>query len=414
MEPRREMFCDRVQYFFDCAQEAWDIDYGSAMALELYGDEAAIERVIETPGPFDPSSHYRNRRATCLRLVAMADDIIARLPLERRAGLAHNSLHYVVHGIRELSETMSYWTVEDEIDGGCMEPFRDRPRSVAGVTNKRTARRLLSPKFIRRYVKKHAMTEADHLRDLSAVAIRRAAQTSPKNDPVLTEIRRAQIAAAQPRYDRMMAQAFPNILNRNARSVPRDQRKIIKRSLNVATSLLGIDTVKAFLRGDEIRLIGSEGVLILRKRGGLASRGHGCLSVALASIDGTTLADLCTYIDATPTLDQLCGFALWMRAGEDRSIMETANITKLTDGAMEHPLVAHHYATRRLATDDPRATAHDLITGRVVRTFHLSCDQKMERARAYWERTKGHWIGAMRAAVIGHRNFHVYRLAGAF
>jgi hypothetical protein len=402
---RRETFTDRTQYFIDCAQEGWELDSGSALALELYGDEAAIKEVINAPGALHPDSHYRNRRVKCLRLVAMADDIIDRLPAGRRSGIAHRSLHYVTHGIRELAETMSYWTIEDEIDGGCMEPYRDRSRSRNGITNKATARRLLAPSFIRRCVKKHAPSEADHLRDLHAVAMRRAARDAPQRDPDLMAFYRAQIAAAQPRYDRIMAAAFPH--HRHALPVPRKQRKVIRRSLNIATSLLGIDTVKAFLSGEEIRLVGREAMLMLRKRGRLAARGHGCLSVAVADRNGTTLADLCTYIDGTPTLDQLCGFALWMRAGEERAVMETANITKLADGAAEHPLIAHHYAVRRAA----RAETPDPV-GRAIRSY-LTHDQKMARAATYWDRTREHWIAALSVAVIGHRNFHLYRTAGA-
>jgi hypothetical protein len=146
---------------------------------------------------------------------------------------------------------------------------------------------------------------------------------------------------------------------------------------------------------------------MLRKRGRLAARGHGCLSVAVADRNGTTLADLCTYIDGTPTLDQLCGFALWMRAGEERAVMETANITKLADGAAEHPLIAHHYAVRRAA----RAETPDPV-GRAIRSY-LTHDQKMARAATYWDRTREHWIAALSVAVIGHRNFHLYRTAGA-
>lgn len=417
MQPRATQFRDRVQYFFDCAQEGWELDAGSALTLELYGDEQAISQIIDAPGAMEPiPSHYRNRQHTCLRLAAMADDILPHLPEERRAGITQAGLRYVAHAIADLAETMSCWTIEDEIDGGCMEPFRDRPRSRNGITNKKTVRRLMAPKFIRRYVKNNAPEHADHLVNLHRVVARRAQHIIPKHDPELMRLYRAQIAAAAPRYDRMMQEAFPHLRKLSAPS--RDNRKIIKRSLNIATSLLGEDTVRSFLRGEQIRLIGTDTMLLLRKRGSLAARGHGCLSIAIADREGTTLADLCTYIENTPTLDQLCGFALWMNAGEERKIMETANITKLADGSREHPIIAHHYEYRhqQMIADlgpDTQTAVQDMILGNRRRSFQLSYEEKRERARQYWEKTKGEWIEAMMVAVIGYRNFPIYRLAGA-
>lgn len=415
MEARTHQFADHIQYFFDGAQEGWELDAGSAMALQLYGDEAKITGIIDSAGPLPERHHYRNRRAKCLQLADLADDILPRLPADRRAGLVQTGLRYVAHSVHDLAETMSYWTIEDEIDGGCMEPRRRRPRSRKGITNKRTARRLMAPGFIRRYVRNSAPEHADHLVALHQVVSRRATVTAPRHDPELGVLYRAQLSAMQPRYERMMAAAFPKLHLEPA--TPRWQRKVIKRSLNIATSLLGEETVRSFLRGEQIRLIGTNTMLVLRKRGRLAARGHGCLSVAVADRSGATLADLCTYIENTPTIDQLCGFALWMNAGEERKIIETANITRLMDGAKEHPVIEHHYAHRRAQLIEdvgPHNAAQigDILNGRRYR-YQLSHEEKRERARQYWEKTKGEWIEALLVAVIGYRDFHLYRMAGA-
>jgi hypothetical protein len=310
---------------------------------------------------------------------------------------------------------MSYWTIEDEIDGGCMEPYWNHPRSRSGVTNKSTERRLLSPKFIRRYVKLNAAEHASHLMALNQIVIRRAQETTPAKDPELMALYRAQLNAARPRHDRMIAAAFPHL--HKPMEVPHDQRKVIKRSMAIATSLLGADTVKSFLRGEQIRLMGTDTMLVLRKRGSLLARGHGALSIAIADREGTTLADLCTYIENTPTLDQLCGFALWMNAGDERKIMETANITKLAEGAKDHPIIAHHYEQRRTemaAIPEPQHGTMELLTGRFVpRRMQLTHEQKRERSAQYWEKTKGEWLEAMLVAVVGYRNFPIYKQAGA-
>ena len=417
MEPRTTQFADRTQYFFDGAQEASELDTGSALTLELYGDEEKITALIDADGPLVSGiikGHFKNRREKCRQLAAMADDILPHLPEMRRAGIASAGLKYVSHEVYDLAETMSWWTIEDEIDGGCMEPCRRRPRCRNGVTNKLTARRLLSPKFIRRYVKVNAPEHAKHLVDLHNIVLRRAIQTQPCHDPELIRLYRAQLAAVAPRHDRMMAEAFPRL----SRPTPKDQRKVIRRSFDVAVSLLGETTVRSFLRGETIKLLGNETMLMLRKRGRLDARGHGCLSVVIADREGTTLADLCTYIEDTPTLDQLCGFALWMNAGEERKIMETANITKLADGGRDHPVIQHHYEQRRLQQaqlmeDDDEHAVYDLITGRVKHRFALTHEQKRDRASQYWDKTKGEWLEAMMVFVIGYRNFPIYKAAGA-
>jgi hypothetical protein len=42
----------------------------------------------------------------------------------------------------------------------------------------------------------------------------------------------------------------------------------------------------------------------------------------------------------------------------------------------------------------------------------LTYEQEWERNTAYWEETKSHWIEAMMALVIGHRNLAVFGEAG--
>lgn len=402
-----------VEYFLDCAQEATELDACSAMTLRLYGDDREL-----LPIATQRFHSFKERLRHNLQLAEEADIILAWLPPERRAGLIHLGLRGIVYEIEQMAEVFACWAMEDEIEGGCLLPFRERQRQKKGVTFKRTLRRLYSPKFIRRYVRRNR-DEADHLKKLADIVIGRAIMLGEPalSDRTINEAYRAQInnrakirATAQ-EYEQWKA------------------RKMILRSWRQAMSIVGRETVSAFLRGEEVRLIGAESILAIRKRGALHDVGHGCLSVALLTRDGASLADLCTYIENTPTLDQLSAFALWMKAGEDRSIIKSANIIRIEDGVSSHPLLQREPRQsyqERLAVIGARLTQelgqeqatrilemlNDNPNRRVRFVRQLTYEETRHRNQEYWQRTKGHWMEAMVVAIIGYQNLPLFKVSG--
>lgn len=167
-------------------------------------------------------------------------------------------------------------------------------------------------------------------------------------------------------------------------------------------------------------------ILVLRKRGSLTDRGHGSLSVALADRNGARLADLCTFIENTPTLDQLAGFALWMAAGEERAVLELANVIQITDEGRGHPLLCLRPAPpqhdrewaiaeleRMLGPEQAGRVAEIVFSKRKPVERQLSYEQQRARNDAYWAETKGEWIEAMMVFVVGYRNFPIFKQAGA-
>lgn len=402
MRPRVQSPEPRVEYFLDCAVQAGELDACSGMTLRLYDRDADVLRITDA----EPECKWRRRAQKQLDLCALADEVLADLPPLRRAGLVRSGLIHMADELHSFAEVFSNWAIDDAVEGGDLEPFRDRLRSKNGVPFKRTMRRLRAPRFIRKYVKQH-VAEAAHFRALSDVAVRRAREITPANDPTIIQDWRMQIGRKQAVEAR-----------RHHRDV-RGERKVILRSYHAAASVLGAEAVGAFLRGEEIALHGKDVALVLRKKGALAARGHGCLSVGLATRDGTRLADLCTFIEDTPMLDQLCGFALWMQAGEERKVIETANIIEATPDGKAHPLLLEkprRSLEAMLADVDPQtADAITRVLGENRKPFRrqLSYEETRARNTAYWEQTKGQWIEAMLANVVGYRNFAIFRAAGA-
>ena len=412
MQARRTAPVPEVEYFLDSAQEQAEMDACSAMTLRLYGDD-----VVMLPIVTQKFENYHVRREHCLTLIEMADDILVRLPEKRRAGLVHTGLRNITYEIINLAEMISSWAIDDAVEGGAFDPFRDQVRSRKGIIFKNTMRQLRSPRYARRYVKRRA-GEASHLKQLAQIMVRRAAALPGPalQDQSLTHDWRAQLNWSQVRTAAVHLDA------------ERKKRKVILRSLRAATSIVGTETVSAFLRGEEIKLIGSESILVVRKRGLLTDTGHGCLSVGLLDRSGTRLADLCTFVEDTPCLDQLSAFALWMASGEDREVIKTANVIDVTNEGRGHPLLIR--PSRDLICEQAMAElimrlgpeqADQIIAmiegkrnprGKVF-VRQLTYEQHQARNKAYWEEMRGHYIEAMMVLVIGYRNFPIFKAAEA-
>lgn len=400
-----------IEYFLDSAQEVAELDACSAMTLRLYGTDAVIAPIIS-----GDLRHYKKRRPQCLRLAEVADEILADLPVRRRAGLVGLGLKFMATEIVSLAEVLSAWAIDDEVDGGAMKPFRLRVRSKNGVPFKRTSRRLMSPKFIRRSAKSN-IDSAVHLRALTAVLVARARALPPGvewRDPGISAEWQRQVAAAARRY-----YGDPPLLKHS-------DRKVILRSLKTATAVLGEESVRAFVRGEEIRLIGRDTILAIRKRRLLSDRGDGCLSVGMMDRNGASLANLCTFIENTPTLDQLTGFALLMRAGEERDILDKANLISTTAAGDDHPLIQQRRRARQenmaaamanLQGIDPEMAYRIVVVmgARPRRRFirQLSYEDWRARNDAYWRATQGLWTEALVCIVIGYRDLPVFKAAGA-
>ncbi len=393
-----------IEYFLDGAQGELELDACTAMTLRLYGDDAVLLPIVS--GEF---RGYKERRKHCLALTEAADAILPLLPIERRDGLIHKGLGSIGYAIEQLAECYSMWAIEDEVDGGCMLPFRERLRSRNGIVFKNTMRHLRSPRFIRKYVKRRR-EDVGHLIDLTKIMMRRVRETPSqviRDDRGIMSDWRAQ-------YNFMSPESRWNkqFLKLSSKPDKRAERKMIKRSLQTAISILGIDIVKEFLRGEAVKISGTDTILVIKKRAPLNQTGHGCLSVGLADRNGVLLADLCTFVEKTPTLDQLSAFALWMMSGEERQVIETANVIDLAPAGVNHPLfIEKREQERREFANliqemgpEKAEQVFGLLTRRSKRKKaprQLSYEAQRERNCAYWEETKSVWMEAMLVLVLG-------------
>lgn len=398
MEIRRARLDDHVEYFIDGASEANEIDGCTAVTLRLYGDPIVTRNIVDAN---HPGKGWRGRCQNGIELSNYASTLLARLPAERRGALIYGGLASLHHMIRELAKVLADWGATDETEGGAMKPFlRKRSRLQGdGSIFHRTARRIHSPSWIRRYIKQNESGESRHLRTVAKIAFDRIGLTPADTirDGFAAIRADLNLQLEWQRQDYVprpeVQEARNRVLRGTAAGIPKDRRKILKRAAVLAAGILGASTVSALARGEPIAITGPTVALQVQKRTSLASLGHGHLSVAVTDHSGAHLADLCVYFDKTPALDQVTGLALWMKAGLEAELIEKANITSMGAAGYAHPLF------------EARQKNNQLLFDALMRSpWHGSTwEAHRQRVDDYWKATGAVWTEALAVFVLGAR-----------
>jgi hypothetical protein len=385
-----------VEYFLDNAVESMELDTGTATALRLYGSDREMLDITCVRGNDAYASlpwrlKLQDRRSRCEKLARYADNLLLNVSDTRRSGIIFEGLLWMSWGITELAEVLASWAIGDEVEGGYCKDFRKKPRMRKGKIFPNLVRKLESPEHIRKCVRNYE-NEWSQLRDAASIVVARMDKWLPQRDESIQREVRELMTQCNPEISTNLLPLPPSaneFLRRTSREDAKINQKIIKKSLKVALSIVGEEGTKAFLRGEEIKLVGDNAMVLVRKRRGLANKGEGCLSVAIAERNGTRLADLCTYIPNTPTLDQLAGLALAVMAGHEREILDKhANVIRITEAGIGHPMLQGR-----------KARAETLLGN----TQLFDIQQQQARAKAYFNKTRKIWIDALTLHVVPRR-----------
>lgn len=379
--------------FIDDATSGWNVTLATSAALKLYGDASAVmaikNRHGEAPAEFRDLLKSLNRgvptpyqsRQMRFDLGTMANDIIRELPPPRRAAIVASAYPHLVNSAISISQCCASWAFEDERIGGAMLPYRRKRARVDRHDNptKRVARRLHAPSWIRRYVKNN--DSAGYLRDIAQqfLSISHYAveyELDPADLMMLTDdLEHVAAIDAQSSNE-------PDPFERPwSRWIDPSQRKVMRKSAEAAASIVGDDAVSALLRGEHHDIVGPEITYRVRLPHGARGHGHGQLSVTMIE-GGRELARLCVYVPKTPALDQVAAIALHAMAGEDREVLDSANIIEALADGVGHPLVAARRVTQFMATE-----------GRYEREHRLQ--------REYFARTQSEWLESTFVFVFG-------------
>lgn len=379
-----------VTWYLDCALEHDELDGGSHLALKLYADRKAILAIVDDPP--DPGDYFiRDPKHTRLgrkdALKHLADATLAALPDAERGAVAWAGVQHIRMQIDQLANTLAGWAHEDSIIGGCMLPWKRVTTKWTDryILTKRQERDLHSRNWIKRYVKHN--DDSRRLRLAGGRAMARfagidLAMVRQSGDKLANDLH-----AQHEGYRRWNEYAIRSIararggLPDSDRAARRKRRKVIKRAATTAVALLGTATVSAFAQGRPVVLAGQMLSLEVARLGSSATLGHAGLHVAAVDPQNQRkLADLCVYHEQTPALDQLTALALSMQAGEESDIIQTANMSGVTDLGRAHPLILQ------------RGRAQPIWQPR---------DQRQMGNEAYWQSTKPIWIETLGVYVLG-------------
>jgi hypothetical protein len=201
-----------------------------------------------------------------------------------------------------------------------------------------------------------------------------------------------------PARERNRYRRLPQKLRRKAQE---GNKKILKRAVKIASSVLGVHAVSALARGDKINVEGPNMTLQMQKSGFLTDMGMHAIDVAMLDHSGELLAKLCVYQDKVPAIDQAVGFALMVQSGMEKELVDEANIVTLTPAGQSNIIIAERQQRALQSVERMGAPALNCAQRNRIQFGH---DQDRWWHRKYWEETKHIWIDTVTAAVLGpHR-----------
>ena len=415
---RTKPYHDAFEYCLDSAVEVMEITGAAHITIMLYGDPDIIEPLTKWHLPLEHRPGQNPRRDIALNVERYAGELLLQLPESRRRAIMGMSYPHIISNIVLTSRTLANWAHEDNRRGGCMEPFKKATRGrpgqkliqFDGSTTPKLERRLNSPDFIRQYT--HASGEARHYRNV----MRQFFETFDTCRGVPDEAEQMQVTDDLEKLRASLRARRAITRNRSQEDWMKDklkrllggkeptktllkqlrtsQHKSIKRSVALASAILGAATVSAFARGEPVIIPGQQVNLQIARNSLLKHSGHGTVRCTFVDKDKKLLANLCVYHKDTPTLDQLAAFALTMQAGEEAALLESANFTLITKEGLKHPFIQ-----KKKQKEPP------ININLNMRILTPRDDLTLERQMfdRYYDRTKLIWQDSLGVFTIGRR-----------
>lgn len=116
---------------------------------------------------------------------------------------------------------------------------------------------------------------------------------------------------------------------RNARVIPKEKRKALKRSATLLDAVSGENTVQMFLSGEKVTVTGNKYHFVLTKAAHSSiTNAHGTATTRVYDSDsGEFVCGLCVYSPGVTVFDHLASIVMHCKSGLEDLIIEEANIT---------------------------------------------------------------------------------------
>lgn len=417
MEPQAERLPEWVAHYLDDLKASLAFDPISYYTLMLYGDRALLSEAVVRIHRYDLATESRNytllRQQLFQTCIDHADELWPRVPLAVKRGLIRSSVLDAALHVREAAQMLACWAMTDACEGGCAQPFHRPPRpGIWGswMPGKRAARRLRSPRFIRRYVWAQGDVAARRtvLKRMAGLIIGQECGGAADEEAFYALIEGQQPSTIpQPDYRagllRMLAATHGIKVRKLTARELRRRRRTTARAALFAASLIGARAVGAFARGEVVTLRGPELTFGVRRAQSIHHVGHGALELGVKATDGPALGTACFFIEKTPCLDQLGAIALHTESGTEREILAIANMITVRPEGADHPLIVHR---GRAEAERTRARLQNVNRayqprGRLYRWDHQPEAIRVAREEAYWTATGAIWENALATALLG-------------
>lgn len=428
-ELRLEPLAHEHEYILDQAGEFGDIDSGAGQALRLYGEKARIGAIIEG----GDIGHGVRRRQITRALGNYGYSIIDSMNVEDQGAFYALSFAHIRHDAVQLVPVLAEWAISDRVEGGCMEKHNYPMRCERDFVTpwKRDIRRLHSPAWIRRYVKRDdscrfhrerannlihraACVPKQFLRDgWARFESEYARQREHQRDLEQRQWHRVHqelamgVSYSDAIQDPLRVTIKPKLIGK-FRKKRRAYQKVLRRSSVTATAFLGTEVVRDLLQSKSIVISGKELDFEVQPSAALGSKGHGVLDIAALDKSGSKLADLCVYFEDTPALDQVTALKINVDAGLEMEILQTANIIRMTADGEQHSAIAEKRRAaiaNMISTDTHRII--DADTGHVVPPDPK--ELRLARNETYFKETQHIWDECVKVFVFGRHVETVYQ-----
>jgi hypothetical protein len=307
-----------VSYFMDCAAESMDIAYDALSWMRYFCPNPQLLQLVNFDPRRDPEGVWRNEIKTlenCTNAYKrwFADQKVD--PLEKivcvGSGLA--SLRYMV---REIARHVADFSI---YEGSKWGPFGEYTSSE---------RKGLKP--IRRFkpyrmVEDGAFSHEDGHNEIFVYDWRQALdQHYPRQcvrwiGDILT---RYQELATQLPDEIEIRVPRPIYRHRDRVTYDRDERKAIRRGVELLDGLIGAKARRDFLNTKKLDIPGEQFTLRMTLEGLNGSHGGAKTQVI---VNDAPVCNLCIYTPGTPTLDHIASMIVHVRAGLENDIIEIGN-----------------------------------------------------------------------------------------
>lgn len=168
--------------------------------------------------------------------------------------------------------------------------------------------------------------------------------------------------------DKPVVSYVPVVATRVPKRTIKKVRQAMKRSGEMMRQMVGNENMYSYINGRPFRLRGHLFDYVITKTQAIfeqtANPRGGHIPYDLAIYDnGERLCRLCIYFENTPVMDQIAAIAMYIKSGEEREMLQTANMFDRSLTFDEHPIMQELGKTRNVLSPNTTNLSLETLMG---------------------------------------------------